>query len=138
MKRTCEIEITYRKENDYHYPNLELPAHSTYQIGKYRLVYLDYLKQHKKATYTTHLTEGKLNAYLHEIDEQASEMIEAIVNLPCECGIDEELKTSDVLKWVAEMTNIKKTQKKSSCGRWSINEVNYSRTLERQYRFPRR
>ena len=35
-------------------------------------------------------------------------MVEAIVaNLARERGIDEELKASDALKWVAEMKNIK-------------------------------
>ena len=35
-------------------------------------------------------------------------MVKAIVaNLACERGIDEELKASDPLKWVAEMNNIK-------------------------------
>ena len=54
------------------------------------------------------LTEGRLNAYLHEIDVQANEMVEAIVaNLARERGIDEKLKASDALKWVAEMNNIK-------------------------------
>ena len=54
------------------------------------------------------MTEGKLNAHLHENDVQANEMVEAIVaNLARECGIDEELKVSDALKWVAEMNNIK-------------------------------
>jgi len=77
-------------------------------IGKYGLLYRDYIKQHKRGTYTTFLTEGKLNAHLHEIDVQANEMVEAIVaNLARERGIDEELKASDALKWAAEMNSIK-------------------------------
>ena len=54
------------------------------------------------------MTEDKLNAHLHEIDVQANEMVEAIVaDLARERGIDEELKASDTLKWVAEMNNIR-------------------------------
>ena len=54
------------------------------------------------------VTEGRLNVHLHEIDAQANAMVEAIVaNLARERGIDEELKASDMLKWVAEMNNIK-------------------------------
>ena len=54
------------------------------------------------------MTEGKINSHLHEIDVQANEMVEAIVaNLARERGIDEELKASDALEWVAEMNNIK-------------------------------
>ena len=62
----------------------------------------------KRGIYITLLTEGKINAYLHEIDVQANEMTETIVaNLARERGIDEELKASDAIKWVAEMNNIK-------------------------------
>ena len=54
------------------------------------------------------MTEGRLNAHLHEIDVQANEMVEAIAaHLTHERGVDEELKVSDALKWVSEMNNIK-------------------------------
>ncbi|MBQ7316381.1 MAG: TnpV protein, partial [Clostridia bacterium] len=54
------------------------------------------------------MTKGRLNAHFHEIDVQANEMVEAIIaNLARERGIDEGLKASDAIKWVAEMNNIK-------------------------------
>ena len=87
---------------------LEISEQEERKIGKYGLLHRDYIKQHKRGAYTTLLTEGKLNAHLHEIDVQANEMVEAIVtNLAHERGINEELKASDALKWVAEMNNIK-------------------------------
>ena len=99
---------TYHEENGHLIPNVTLPEQTDYQIGKYGLLHRDYIKQHKRGTYTTLLTEGRLNAHLHEIDVQANERVEAIVaNLARERGIDEELKASDALKWVAEMNNIK-------------------------------
>ena len=100
--------IKYELRGEQYYPILEIAEHKEHKIGKYGLIHRDYIKQHKRGTYTTLLTEGKLNAYLHKIDVQANEMVEAIVaNLSLERGIDEELKTSDALKWVAEMNNIK-------------------------------
>ena len=99
---------TYREENGHLIPDIALPEQTDYQIGKYGQLHLSYIKQHKRGTYTTLLTEGRLNAHLHEIDVQANEMVEAVVaNLARERGIDEELKASDALKWVAEMNNIK-------------------------------
>ena len=99
---------TYREESGHLIPNIALPEQTDYQIGKYGRIHLDFIKQHKRGKYTTLLTEGRLNSYLHEIDVQANEMVEAIVaNLARERGIDEELKASDALKWVAEMNNIK-------------------------------
>ena len=99
---------TYREENGHLIPDIALPEQTDYQIGKYGQLHLSYIKQHKRGTYTTLLTEGRLNAQLHKIDVQANSMVEAIVaNLARERGIDEELKASDALKWVAEMNNIK-------------------------------
>ena len=99
---------TYREVNGRLVPELELPEQTNYQIGKYGQFYLDYIKNHRRGRYTTLLTEGKLNAQLHEIDLEASKMLEAIIpRLATERGIDENLKSRDMLRWVAEMNNIK-------------------------------
>ena len=100
--------IKYELKGEQYYPMLGMVEQEEHSIDKYGLLHRDYIKQHKRGTYTTLLTEDKLNAHLHEIDVQANEMVEAIVaNLALERGIDEELKASDALKWVAEMNNIK-------------------------------
>ena len=99
---------TYREENGHLIPNVTLPEQTDYQIGKYGRMHLDYIKQHRRGRYTTLLTEGKLNARLHEIDLEANEMLETIIpRLANERGIDEDLKARDMLRWVAEMNNIK-------------------------------
>lgn len=54
------------------------------------------------------MTDDKLNARLHEIDLESNEMLEIIIpRLVAERGIDEDLKARDMLRWVAEMNNIK-------------------------------
>ena len=99
---------TYREENGHLIPNITLPEQTDYQIGKYGRMHLDYIKQHRRGKYTTLLTEGQLNARLHEIDLEANEMLDSIIpRLAAERGIDENLKTRDMLRWVAEMNNIK-------------------------------
>ena len=99
---------TYHEENEHLIPNVALPEQTDYQIGKYGRMHLDYIKQHRRGRYTTLLTEGKLNARLHEIDLEANEMLETIIpRLAIERGIDENLKARDMLRWVAEMNNIK-------------------------------
>ena len=99
---------TYRNENGRLIPEMKLPEQTNYQIGKYGQFYLDYIKNHRRGRYTTLLTEGKLNARLHEIDLEANRMIEIIIlRLAAERGIDEKLKARDMLIWVAEMNNIK-------------------------------
>ena len=107
-KYIIENGIKYELKGEQYYPMLEIAEQKEHKIGKYGLLHRDYIKQHKRGTYTTLLTEGRLNVHLHEIDVQAASMVEAIVaNLAQERGIDEELKASDALKWVAEMNNIK-------------------------------
>ena len=99
---------TYREENGHLIPNVTLPEQTDYQIGKYGRMHLDYIKNHRRGRYTTLLTEGKLNARLHEIDLEATEMLETIIpRLATKRGIDENLKARDMLRWVAEMNNIK-------------------------------
>ena len=98
----------YREKNGHLIPNIALPEQTNYQIGKYGRIHLDYIKQHRRGRYTTLLTESKLNARLHEIDLEANEMLESIINrFAADRGIDEDLKARDMLRWVAEMNNIK-------------------------------
>ena len=99
---------TYREENGHLIPNVTLPAQTEYQIGKYGRMHLDYIKQHRRGRYTTLLTEGKLNARLHEIDLEANKMLETTITcLAAKRGIDEDLKARDMLRWIAEMNNVK-------------------------------
>ena len=99
---------TYREENGHLIPDVTLPKQTDYQIGKYGRMHLDYIKNHRRGRYTTLLTEGKLNARLHEIDLEANEILETIIpRLAAERGIDENLKARDMLRWVVEMNDIK-------------------------------
>ena len=98
--------ITYELRGEQYYPLLELPEQK--EIGKYGRMHLEYLKEHRKGRYTNLLSEGTLNQRLYEIDLEAKQMLESII--PClatESGIDEDLKARDMLRWVAEMNNIK-------------------------------
>ena len=98
----------YREENGYFIPNLALPEQTNFKIGKYGQMHLEYIEHHRRGRYNTLLVEAKLNTYLHEIDVNAHSMLDNIIaNLARERGIDEKLKARYMLKWVAEMNNIK-------------------------------
>ena len=100
--------ITYTERSGIYYPNLELPAQINYSLGKYANLRLDFMKKHRRGIYTTLLTEGHLNEYLHAIDVQAYEILDTIIpRLAQERGIDEALKAHNALQWAAEMNNIK-------------------------------
>ncbi len=71
-------------------------------------MHLDYLKQHRRGRYSALLGEGRLNAYLSEIDEQAHEMLSSLtVELAKIQDIDEHLKETDQLRWVQMMNNVR-------------------------------
>ena len=107
-KYIIENGIKYELCGDLQSPMLKLDEQTNYQIGKYGCLHLDYIKQHCKGRYNTLLVEAKLNTYLHEIDVQAHSTLDDIIaNLARKRGIDEELKATDMLKWVAEMNTIK-------------------------------
>ena len=98
--------LTYELRGEQYYPLFELPEQK--EIGKYGRLHLDYLKAYRKDRYTNLLSEGTLNQRLYEIEIEAKQMVESIITrLAAESGIDEDLKAHDMLRWVAEMNNIK-------------------------------
>ena len=98
--------ITYELRGEQYYPLLELSEQK--EVGKYGRLHLEYLKAHRKGYHTTLLMEGTLNQRLYEIDIEAKTMVETIISrLADERGVDEDLKARDMLRWVAEMNNIK-------------------------------
>ena len=108
--KTMISEITYTEHDGIFYPDLALPEQTDYPIGKYGRMRLDFIKKHRRGTYTTLLTEGRLNEYLHRIDLQAHALLDDIIpRLAKERGINEPLKAYNPLQWVAEMNNIKAT-----------------------------
>ena len=101
---------TYREENGCLIPNISLPECEEHTIGKYGQLHLDFLKKHRRGTYTTLLTECRLNEYLHEIDLQATEMVERLISeLAEKQGVSDELKAQSQMQWVMAMNNIKLT-----------------------------
>lgn len=54
------------------------------------------------------LTSGRLNSYLADIEEQAQERFEKIVDQMMQTqGIIERLKTENALEWTRRMNNIR-------------------------------
>ena len=66
-----------------------------------------YLKEYKRVTYTTLLTNGTLNGYLVDIGEQAQDMFSRLIKqiAPKE-GITEMLKVENQMLWIQRMGNI--------------------------------
>ena len=102
------MELTYTERNGVMYPDLALPEHTIYPIGKYGRMRLDYLKKHRRGTYTTLLTTCTLNQHLYETEQEAKRQIALTLSrLVKDRGITEELKATDPLRWVQKMNNAK-------------------------------
>ena len=109
MKKTIFEEMggTYIRHGDYLIPCLTLPEEEQRFIGVWGQRHLRYLKEHKRTVYITLLTSGKLNSYLADIEEQAQERFERIVEqMKQALGITEQLKAENQMEWVARMNNI--------------------------------
>lgn len=104
-----EMGGTYVRQGDYFIPCLTLPAEKENKpIGIWGQRHKRYLQEHKRATYTTLLTSGKLNSYLADIDEQAEEMFFRLVEQMAEReGVTEQLKAENQMKWIGLMNNIR-------------------------------
>ena len=109
MKKTIFEEIggTYIRHGDYFIPCLTLTEEEQRFIGVWGQRHKRYLKEHKEAVYITLLTSGRLNSYLADIEEQAQERFERIVEQMKQAqGITEQLKVDDILEWIGRMSNI--------------------------------
>ena len=99
---------TYRKESDYLIPCLTVPAEEEQSIGIWWQRHLNYLKQHQKVTYTNFLTSGNLNTYLADINRQAQERFERLIeDMKQAQGITEQLKAENALEWTGHLNNIR-------------------------------
>ena len=104
-----EMGGTYVRQGDYFIPCLTLPAEKENQpIGVWGQRHKHYLQEHKRATYTTLLTSGKLNSYLADINERAEELFSRLVKQMAEReGVTEALKAENQMLWVQKINNIR-------------------------------
>ena len=107
----------FERQGDYLVPCLALPPEKEQTIGLFGWQHLDYLKQYHKVTHTNLLTSGSLNAYLADIDRQAQERFERLIEgMKQTQGITERLKEENALEWTKRMNNVR------ACAREIVNE----------------
>ena len=100
--------LWYELQGDYYIPCLILPTEKEQPIGLWGQRHLRYLKEHRRNTYTTLLTSGRLNTYLADIDKQAQERMERLTEQMKQAqGITEQLKVENALEWTQRMNNIR-------------------------------
>lgn len=102
------MNISYTKKGDYLLPNLILKDKEQYNIGKYGLLRLQYIKRYKLGLYFDLLVNDTLNKYLHDIDITFMEKVQKLIKELAEKeNINEKLKQNNQILWVSKMNNIK-------------------------------
>lgn len=109
--------ITYRQVADYMIPNLKLPPQETaIRLGKWGMMYKDYLQKQKPVLFTTLLTQGKLYQHCAQIDTQAQQMFNTLVSQMTKTeNITEQLKSQNQLEWVRRMNSIQERANEIVC-----------------------
>ena len=103
-----ELGGRYERQGDYLIPCITVPTEEEQPIGIWGQRHLDYLKQYRKVTYTNLLTSGRLNTYLADIDRQAQERFERLIEgMKQAQGITERLKEENALEWVQRLNNVR-------------------------------
>ncbi len=99
--------LWYELIGDYYFPCLIAPTEKEQPVGVWGQRHKQYLKEHRPARYNALLLSGKLDGYLVDIDQQAQEMMNLIVQQMAQAqGITEALKSTDQMAWVGKMNNI--------------------------------
>ena len=106
-ERITENGIDYILVGDYYIPDLKLPEENR-PIGRYGRLHRKYLKQEHPARYSSLILTGKLWTYLADLNEQAEERLDLIIEqMKAAEGVTEELKARNQLEWVGRINNIR-------------------------------
>ena len=98
--------LDYELIGDYYLPCLKAPESP--KVGRFGLMYLDYLCNHKRVTNSGLLLSDKLNEHIEDIDRQAEEMFSQLVEQMKQAeGVTEQLKATDQTEWVGRMNSIR-------------------------------
>ena len=102
------MEITYSKYGDYYLPDLVLSEEEPATYGRFGRMRLQYLTEHRRATYINLKTSGQLTQHLNEIDREANKMLRLLIEQMAQAqGITEQLKAENQMAWGGAMNNIR-------------------------------
>ena len=98
--------LDYKLVGDYYIPCMKAPEPP--KVGRFGMLYHDYLRTYKRVTYSGLMLSGKLNAHIENIDCQAEDMFSQLVDSMKQAeGITEQLKATNQMKWVRRMKSIR-------------------------------
>ena len=100
------MNINYIRSGDYFIPDLKLPE-ETRPIGKWGRMHRDYLKEQHPIQFNNLVLSGNLWTYLADLNEQAQERLDRIMQQMKEAeGVTEAMKATDPMALVQRMNSI--------------------------------
>ena len=112
-----KTKITYRQVGDFKIPNIILPPEqANITLSKWGMMHKDYLEHNKSGLFMLMVTKCTLWPYLADVDHQANEMYDLLIEQMKEAeGVTEERKKQDQLEWVQRMNNIQQRAREIVC-----------------------
>ena len=99
-----KIELDYVKVGDYYLPDLTAEPRPDRSLGKYGLMRLRYLKEHRPVVWAKLVMDGKLYAHLLEVEDTANDLLDSMIpSMAKEARATEELKARNPMRWVGLM-----------------------------------
>ena len=107
IKGGLTMNIPYIRSGDYFIPDLKLPEEPR-PIAKWGRMHRNYLKEHHPTQFNNLILSGNLWAYLVDLNEQAQDRLDRIMQQMMEAeGVTESLKATDPMAWVQRMNSIR-------------------------------
>ena len=108
-------EVIVENEMEYHlgedscyYPVIGLEQETDFSIGKYGMMYGEYIMEHHRKQYLDMVMEGVWNQHLHEVDEECHREVEiAVKRIMKKEGVTEKLKAENPIEWVRRVNGIR-------------------------------
>jgi hypothetical protein len=100
--------LDYILVGDYYIPALEADEEPEGTITRFGRMREKFLKEHHHGIYSAFLMEGTLKQHLLDIQEQAEQRMDLLIEQMAKAeGVNEQLKADDQMAWVGLMNNIK-------------------------------
>ena len=105
------MEISYTKQGDYLLPDLTLKETKKGIINKYGRMRLAYLKEYKKALYTSLLMKEELTNHLISVSKSSEDLLNTLMESykKSDERLSEKNKELNPLEWTKLMNNHKNT-----------------------------
>lgn len=95
-------------EDGCYYPVIGLEQETDFGIGKYGMVYGEYIMKHHRKQYLEMVMDGVWNQRLHEVDEECHRKVEiSVKRIMKKEGVTEKQEAENPIEWVRRVNEIR-------------------------------